>query len=307
MDLKLQIHLIFLWVLSTIFFFSGVLLNTLVIITILKSTQLRKKLCHFMIMVLSCFDLLSVVTYSLALQLSFFSWFTENNELYAKTSMYRNLIKLFAGLSLLTLMVMCIERYLGLYHPIFHKTSVTRRKLLTLLAALIILLTILFILSLNHSVISFSVALTIFMAIFIPPFIFFNYKLLKISRQMRRHNATTSERRRKNSLKNINTCLLAVACLVFLSVPASVYTAFSKGKVSTSDSTTLSLVWATTAHVINCSFNSLIFFWKNKILRSEGIKIIKKMKDRVLGSWIQRQENEVCEFLQNWWTCIIEM
>ena len=202
MDLKLLIHLIFLCSLNTIFFFSGVVLNTLVIITILKSTQLRKKLCNFMIIVLSCCDLLAVVTCNSVLQLSFIIRFTEENELYTKLTLYWHFMNLPACLSMLTLMVMCIERYLGVYYPIFHKASVTRRKLLTLLAIFMILQTALVVISANELVISLPVATNIFMAIFSPPFIFFNYKLFKISRKMRRQNATSPENRKATRLRN---------------------------------------------------------------------------------------------------------
>ena len=89
MDLKLQIQLIILWVLNIIFFFSGVVLNTLVIITILKSTQLGKKLCHFMIMVLSCSDLLSVIGLSLVMNLDLIAGSTEDNDLFANVGIYR--------------------------------------------------------------------------------------------------------------------------------------------------------------------------------------------------------------------------
>ena len=284
MNLKLLIHLIFLCVLNTIFFFSGVVLNTLVIITIFNTPQLRKKLCHFMIMVLSCCDLLTVMTYSSVMIVYLIIWLTENNELYNKGGIYWHFCNLSGGLSLLSLMVMCIERYLAVYYPIFHKTSVTRRRLLTLLAIFIILTTTLIIISTNDMVISFEVALSTFLAIFIPAFIFFNYKLFKISRKMRRQNAISPEKRRKIHLKNINTCLLAVASLVFLSIPTSVYVVFRLLEGSTSDNTGLSATWSATTIVMNCSLNSLIFFWKNKVLRDEGIKIIKKIKDRVLGS-----------------------
>ena len=117
--------------------------------------------------------------------------------------------------SVCTLMIMCIERYLGVYHSIYHKTSVTKRRLLTLLAILTMTTTTLKILPTNDLVMSVAVALSIFMAIFIPPFIFFNYKLFKISRNIRRQKATSPENRKKLCMKNINTCLLAVACLVF--------------------------------------------------------------------------------------------
>ena len=284
MDLNLLIYLFFFCVLNIIFFFSGVVLNALVIITILKTTQLRKKLCHFMIMVLSCCDLLTVVIHSSALILYSIVWFTDNNDLYETVRIYRYFSNFPAGLSLLTLMVMCIERYIGVYYPIFHKTSVTRRRLLTLLAIYTIPLTALIILiSTTYSVISRAVGFSIFMAMFLPSFIFFNYKLFKISRKIQRQNATSSERRRI-SLKHINTCLLAVASLVFWSVPFSVFVVFRLVEGSTSENARLSLQWATATLLMNCSFNSLIFFWKNKILRDEGIKIIKKIKNCVLGS-----------------------
>ena len=207
MDLKLFINLLLSCVLNIIFFFSGVVLNTLVILTILKSTPFRKKLCHFMIMVLSCCDLLTVITNILGLILYLIAWLTENHDLYTTVIIYIDLNKLSAGLSMSTLMVMCIERYLGVYHPFSHKKSVTRHKLLTLLAILIILPATLIIVSTNDLVLSRPIALGIFMVAFVPLFIFFNYKLLKISRKMRRENTTPTEKRRVN-LKNIHTCLL---------------------------------------------------------------------------------------------------
>ena len=161
MDLKFFVHFTFLCVLNIIFFFSGVVLNTLVIITISKTTQLRKKLCHFMIMVLSCCDLLTVVTYSSGLFCNAIIWITEKNQLLPNLNIFLHLCTLVAGFSLCTLMVMCIERYLGVYYPIFHKTSVTRRKLLTILAILIILLTTLLIISTNDLLIPVAVALSI--------------------------------------------------------------------------------------------------------------------------------------------------
>ena len=284
MDSNLLIHLVFFYVLNIIFFFSGVVLNTLVIITILKTTQLRKKLCHLMIMVLSCCDLLTVVIHSSASILYSIVSFT-NNDLYETVRIYRYFSNFPAGLSLLTLMVMRIERYLGVYYPIFHKTSVTKRRLLTLLAIFAIPLNASILITFtNDSVISRAVGFSIFMAMFLLPFIFLNYKLFKISRRMRRQNATSPELRRRISLKHINTCLLAVACLVFWSIPISFYVVVIVVEGSKSDNAILSGLWAATTAVMNCSFNSLILFWKNKLLRDEGIKMIKKIKDRVLGS-----------------------
>ena len=62
MELAYFINLIFIVSLNVLFFLSGTFLNSLVIISFWKSVQLRKKLCYFMIMVLSCCDLLVVLT-----------------------------------------------------------------------------------------------------------------------------------------------------------------------------------------------------------------------------------------------------
>ena len=56
------VNLIFIIVLNILFFFPGIFLNSLVIVSFWRSVQLRKKLCYFMIMILSCCDLLVVLT-----------------------------------------------------------------------------------------------------------------------------------------------------------------------------------------------------------------------------------------------------
>jgi hypothetical protein len=36
--------------------------------------------------------------------------------------------------------------------------------------------------------------------------------------------------------------------------------------------------WAITISLMNCTFNCLTFYWKNKVLRTEGLKVLKSMK-----------------------------
>ena len=62
MDFFYFVNLIFIFVVNILFFFSGICLNSLVMVGFWRSVQLRKKLCHFTIMVLSCCDLLAVLT-----------------------------------------------------------------------------------------------------------------------------------------------------------------------------------------------------------------------------------------------------
>ena len=62
MELSYFINLIFILILNVLFFVSGICLNSVVILSFWRSTQLRKKSCYLMIMVLSCSDLLVCLT-----------------------------------------------------------------------------------------------------------------------------------------------------------------------------------------------------------------------------------------------------
>ena len=285
MDLNIYIQLVFLSVVNVLFTFSGIVLNTLVIASFWKSFQLRKKVRHFMIMVLSCFDLVSVIVGYPGILLSLIYWLKEDYDFLLKIMIYADVASIFIGFSLLVLLVMSIERYLGAYYPFFHRTSVTRRRLLTLLAILLICQTILGVLAVNDLVISQSAYVTIFVVITFPIFLFINCKLFTISRDVRRRKAGSPEQKMTINLKNISTCVLAVACFGILSVPTCVYIVFNiNTKYEWNSSAGLSYIWAATLYCMNCTFNSLIFFWKNKVLRIEGIKILKTLKQKLIYS-----------------------
>ena len=289
MDSKVYIQTILLCVVNVIFICAGMFLNILVIVSFWKSSAyLRNKLCNFMIMVLSCFDFLVVMTGHPLLILRLF-WSTEKYDLLAMVqTMFGHLLNLFIGFSIITLLVMSIERYLGAYYPFFHRTSLTRRRLLTLLAILCIVPIILTIISVNDLVVSASVVLIIFFVIVFPPFAFLNYKLFKISRKVRRDIAN----RRNNStspdvsslhgnLKSISTCLLAVGCPLFMYILAFFLIKFNFAEKSTSQNARVDRFWGATVANANSTLNCLIFFWKNDVLRKEGTKILKSVKTRL--------------------------
>ncbi len=192
------------------------------------------------------------------------------------------LVNAFPAFSFFALLVMNIERYLGTHYPIYHQTSVTRRKLLTFLALFLIFHTALVILVIVE-VIPTAVGVMTFMVIVIPPFMFINYKLYRISKQNRRNNAI-SQQRSKINLKNISPCLLAAACVAVLSIPSGVFVVFSFLGIERTTNVKLSEIWGITLYTMNSTFNSLIFFWKNKVLRAEGIKILNAVKGRVFRS-----------------------
>ena len=283
MDLNVYIQLIFLFVVNIIFTFFGIVLNTLAVVSIWKSSQLRKKLCHFMVMVLSCFDLISVVTNHPMMLIYIISWLREEDYNLKQKRIFWGIFGAFQYISPLFLLVMSIERYLGAYYPIFHRTSVTRRRLLTLVAILLIPTSALYMGAEMDLVISTKATLIVTMVLFFPPFIFVNFKLFIIARKVHRQRAVTSGKRKTKNFINISAALWAVACLMLLCIPLSTYIAFDLARMST-NSIKLSYVWSYTCTTMNSTLNVLIFFWKNKVLRMEGIKILKALKDRLVES-----------------------
>ena len=126
MELTYFISLIFIFVLNVFFFFSGICLNSLVILSFWRSAQLQKKLCYFMIMVLSCSDLLVVLTTLPITAVIALFWLTRKENGYP--SWIDNSSHLATSpivFSLFALLVMSFDRYLATYQPFLHRTSVT--------------------------------------------------------------------------------------------------------------------------------------------------------------------------------------
>ena len=169
------VNLILILIVNILFFFSGICLNSLVIVGFWGSVQLRKKLCYFLIMVLSCFDLLVVLTNHPFTALVTILWLTEKINVYPSFLLIlQQVLDVFFGFSLLALFVMNIDRYLATHYSIFHRTSVTKGKLLTLFTFAVIIEITVAVMSINDLVISYQVGLLVFCVTFIPPMLFIN-------------------------------------------------------------------------------------------------------------------------------------
>jgi hypothetical protein len=202
-----------------------------------------------MVMVLPCFDFLAVTANHPAFVLYVVFWLTQDYDLLHKMATYAHFATMFLWFSFFALLVMNFERYMAVYYPILHRNSVTRRRLLTLLAVLLILHTTITIISANDLIIVQIVGFIIFMAIAFPPFMFLNYKLFKISRKIGRTNAIYPEQRTTVNKKIISTCLFAGACLLILSIPSTFFLVFSFDEQSSMNNVRLSYIWAVTACV----------------------------------------------------------
>ena len=279
MELNIYVQLIFLCALNIFFTLCGTILNLVVMFSLWKSSQRREKLCYFMIMVLSFVDLFAVLTnHPVIIALSIF-WLFERYDILAWFMICVHVSSTFLGFSFLTLLVMNLDRYIATTYPLVHRVSVMKRKLMTIIGILCLLQAISIAISVNDFLISSTTILILFLTIYSPPFLFLNYKLYMITRRVRKNKAKSPKLGSSIvNVRNISCCLLAVACYLILSIPTYVYYALNVIGKSNLTVIRLSALWAKTIVTMNSTSNCLIFYWKNKLLREEGTRVIKKLK-----------------------------
>ena len=284
MDSIILINAVFLCLVNGSFMIAGIFLNSVVIVTLKRSSQLRKKLCYFMILILSCFDL-AVVMYShsirilwaISLSTGTYQQYEDRFSNWGYVIVY-NLV----AFSVSTLIVMNVERYLALKYPFFHHTAVTKRRLglsLAVLMTIVVSVSPLFYFyrkTFGYAIISVFIFFTLSL------FAYLNYNIFVIARSKREGRRATmsfhQERKRwKLNVKNISTCGLAVGCFLIFSFPTILhYILRHTDALPNERFVRLSGLWSSTFMAMNSTFNCVIFFWKHSILRCEGMKTIKR-------------------------------
>ena len=279
---------VLLCVVNVICTIAGTILNSVVILSLWNS-QLRRKLCYFMIFILACSDLaVVVVIHPLIIFKTASCWMSVDViEQWIKYSYS------LCGFSWTALLIMTLERYLALLYPFFHKKFVTKSRLMisfVLIPLLIIIFRIL-----NHKknwdlvVIVHAVNGFVFLVMCI-----MNFKLFFVARTLRKRAVVTlgnldgsdSEpgsnldskkfKRTFSSLGKISTCLLAVVCLIICYLPWIIYSVVNVLNASIIDQNKfISESWIVTFVASNSSLNCLIFFYKNSVLRRHGENFVK--------------------------------
>ena len=259
------------------------------VILSLWNSQLRKKLCYFMIFILACFDLAVVVvihpltifkTVSCWMSLDIIECWTEQ--------MY-----ILISFSLMALLAMTFERYLALVYPFFHQKFVTKIRLMIpfVLFQLPLVISCIVIDKNNQylHVILYAPDGVVFAIICI-----LNFKLFFVARTLRdravvnlgsldgsdpepRNNLDSKKYKITfSSLGRISTCLFSVMCLIICDLPWIVYFGVERSNASISDQNMFILKrWAETFCALNSSLNCLIFFYKNSVLRRHGRNFLK--------------------------------
>ena len=274
-------------VVNVLFSIVGTILNSLVLYIFWKSPQRRSKMSSFAIMVLCSVDL-GVATIVQPL----FAFFLINEILGKSKCLYfiafALMSFLFAGLSISTLATINIQRYFSIVHPILHRNVVTKRRfvLTNLIIWFIYLLTYLSrILAHNYSWIStvvlvFIISSTSFF-VYLSIFLVARKKLGKMCQQVNDIYSSDQDQSinlisflRELKLAKIYILIVLLQLLCYL--PYSIVLLYRKLESTMNEMTIGATDWTLVSLYMNSTLNCCVFFWANRELRKESVKIIRK-------------------------------
>ena len=278
---------------NIIFAIAGTILNSLVLYIFWKSTKLRSKLSYFVIILLSSADLAVVtIVHSTFLLQAIKEVNGTPNCAYKISHMFLGFV--FTGMSVSTLLVLNLERYTAIIHPLWHRKSVTKQRLMFIWAILwvnVVVNTVF--LFLNWRLCKIITIITISTLCCTSLFTY-----ISIFRAARKRKSLTScnalghhanfgnfnseasgnmasfLRELKMAKTYFIIVLLAFACFLPAGIFAILESTYTWSKTEIEPFIT-AYPWIITLISMNSTLNCLIFFWANKMLRREAVKHVK--------------------------------
>ena len=116
-------------VINGVLIIPTVLLNSISILTIWKSSHLKAKVCYFLILIQSIFDI-AVGVISVPANIAFAALELRSDASCFHFVVLQTLAYLPAASSFMTISSITLERYLSVLHPVFHRSYVTKSRML---------------------------------------------------------------------------------------------------------------------------------------------------------------------------------
>ena len=255
-----------------------VLLNTVVIVTIQKSSQLKNKIFFFPIVLQSLADV-GVGCFSLPVLVFFLITPFVNVDQCIALQLNMQVGNLLTGISIVTLSAITMERYFGVVHPYFYETQVNRRRIfvyVTIGTSAVLLVSLFSIVFPIRGIIAAFLTAIIILCIVFNVFVYTRIYLVIRRLLLRTKDVTVDENRNRKKrflreTKHARSCLLVVVCFLFCFVPYLLTLIFFLvcGRLASGPY----LGWSLVLVASNSSLNSVIFFWTKTLLRREAIKI----------------------------------
>ena len=256
-----------------------ILLNGISVLTITRSSQLKERLCYFLILLQAVVDL-AVGAISLPLET-----FLRAREVLGSAKCVTNFVlSMIAlvpfGLTLTTTCAITFERYMGILHPIIHLTYLTKKRFLIYTCSTGVLLMVIVPLAVASKK-AYNILGVAYLCI---PLAFNAFAYTKIYLAGRNSDTAFTDSSVKHSssefakkkqflreLKLGKSCALVVVTfyLCFLQAPILnvIFINAEPAEFRAAQS------WAATVCALNSSLNSLIFFWQSPLLRKQAFNI----------------------------------
>jgi hypothetical protein len=262
--------------------FSTIILNGISIITIRKSSQLRSKVCYFVILLQTIVDLgvgvLSIPIFIYHLLSPFLST--------AKCTLLPWVLGttyLPCALSMITQSAMTLERYIGVLHPYYYETQVTKKRILAYVCGgCCALFTIIF-LSRDRSIHRIFWGVMILTFFCFTAFVYTRIYLVirKLVRSPKKPvscestdaNQNVTKRQIFRESRHARACFAVVVCFGIFLLPLVLVMVFFN--ISSTMFYLEYVHWSITSMIFNSTINSLIFFWTNPLLRKEAFRTLR--------------------------------
>lgn len=263
---------------NAVLIFSTIFLNLISVITIRKSSQLKNKICYFVILVQSAVDCVGGIS-----SIPLFIITLTMPSLGLKNCLVFRLIfvsmLVVPSLAPVSLSAMTAERYAGVLHPYSYQSLVTKRRVLIYVGVAGFLCA-------AHAVFMFNGPRISIAVIMLSFFLFITYAYTRIYLVVRRLDRPESRpagsvsqdnhsgrRRLLREIKHAKCCFIVVFLYGIFMLPSSLVTVFASLGVNRG----VYNCWLFTLYVINSSINSVTFFWTKALLRAEAWKIVKSI------------------------------
>ncbi len=262
--------------------FSTISLNGISVVAIRKSSQLRSKVCYYVILLQSIVDLgVGVVTVPIFIYVLLTPFLHSANCILLLVALRTSYLP--CGLSVVTLTAMTVERYFGVLHPYSYQTKVTKKRILICVCGGSLA---------SISAVAFSfydpkifrIMATVSAVVFLLFTGFVYTKIYLVIRKLTRTKGAPvceSEGHQNASNKQIiresryaSHCFLIVVCFFLFLLPFTLTTVFFT--VNSIDYIVY-LQWSVTSVILNSSINSVMFFWTKPLLRNEALKNLKSL------------------------------
>lgn len=256
--------------------FSTVFLNALTVLAYWRSSQLQNKTSFFFVMLLSLNDLaIGIICNTTFCIILVRCAFGHNN--CVLVSLFVTSSFCLVSMSFGTLFLLNTERYLSIIHPIFHRNKATKRRLFKVTVVVWFCIAMQYCIyiadaHLGRIVTGCTIYTCLAIMIFMYANICFRSRGTAVGPACTSNKADKSRREFSRKFKEAKSCLIVVSCTFLCFLPMGVVAFYEK-------TTFVKMVlwyWSGTLMLTGSTLNSVVFFWRNPILRNEAKKIFRQ-------------------------------